>query len=71
MIESQHPSERLDTLSRSYFFDIRESKAGKKYLTIKESYSRQGQRHESVLTIWPEDKAGFQEKLIQLLAHLN
>ena len=63
-------TDRLETSSRSYFFDVRESKAGKKYLTIKESYSRQGQRHEAVVTLWPEDAEAFKGKLLQMLPHL-
>lgn len=67
----QNLADRLDTSSRSYFFDVRESKAGKKYLTIKESYSRQGQRHEAVISIWPEDAVAFRDKLAQMLTHLS
>lgn len=72
LIESpQLDSDRLDTQSRTYFFDLRESKNSKRYLTIKESYSRGGQRHEAVLTIWPEDADAFKAKLIQMLQHLS
>ncbi len=72
MTESpQTTSDRLGTSSRTYFFDTRQSKEGKTYLTIKESYSRQGQRHETVISLWPEDAEAFKTKLLQMLSHLS
>lgn len=64
-------SDKLDTSSRTYFFDVRESQRQKKYLTIKESYSRQGQRHEAIITIWPEDAGTFRDKLTTMLSQLS
>ncbi len=64
-------SDRLDTQSRTYFFDLREAKNAHRYLTIKESYSRSGQRHEATLSLWPEDADAFKDKLLQMLPHLS
>ena len=75
MTESPQPtsehSERLDTSSRTYFFDVRRSREGKPYLTLKETYSRKGERHEAVLSVWPEDAEAFKAKLLEMLTHLS
>jgi hypothetical protein len=65
-------SDSFKAKSRTYFFDIREAKSGKPYLTVTESrYDRgSGQRERSRLIFYPDDMPGFQNVFHEMVQNL-
>lgn len=61
-------SERLNTLSRTYFFDVRESSKGKPYLVVTESYKQKDQDTftRNSLLLFDDDLPKFVEKLNEI-----
>jgi hypothetical protein len=66
MKEAMH-SERLQCGSKTYFFDIRETKLGDKYLQITESrLLKEGGRRKSDVAIFKEHLEDFKRMLEQM-----
>lgn len=68
MKEAIH-SERLQCGSKTYFFDMRETKSGDKYLQITESrlLKEGGGRRKSDIAIFKEHLKDFKEMLEQMI----
>ncbi len=65
-------SERLNTLSRTYFFDVKESTKGKPYLVVTESYKQkdaEGFTRNSLL-LFDDDAPKFLELLTQVVGEM-
>ena len=52
-------SQSLKTKSQTYFFDVKASKNGSKYLNISQSWIKDGQGHRSTVTIFQSDLEEF------------
>lgn len=66
-------SERLNTLSRTYFFDLRESSKGKPYLVVTESYKQKDQDSftRNTMLLFEDDLPNFIEKLNLIVTEMN
>jgi len=52
-------NKRVDCGSRTYFFDVKETKEGKKYLTITETRLREGVRERYRIMVFEEGITEF------------
>lgn len=59
-------SQNLKTKSKMYFFDVKAAKNGNKYLTISESWIKDGQKHRSSVTIFAESLSEFSQAVSQM-----
>ena len=65
-------SERLNTLSRTYFFDVKESTKGNPYLVVTESYKQkdaEGFTRNSML-LFEDDAPKFLELLTKVVGEM-
>jgi len=56
-------NKRIDCGSRTYFFDVKEMKEGKKYLTITETRLREGVRERQRVMIFEEGITEFMQAI--------
>ena len=66
-------SERLNTLSRTYFFDVKESTKGNPYLVVTESYKQkdaEGFTRNSLL-LFEDDAPKFLELLTKVVGEMG
>lgn len=65
-------SERLNTLSRTYFFDVKESAKGKPYLVVTESYKQKDAEAftRNSLLLFDDDAPKFLELLTQVVGQM-
>jgi hypothetical protein len=58
--------------SRTYFFDLKRTKAGKKYLVITESRyrSEDEERERQRITVFPEDSRAFFKAVTEMVGKL-
>lgn len=54
-------SENLKTKSKTYFFDVKAAKNGNKYLSISESWIKNGQKFRSTLTVFQDSIKEFSQ----------
>ena len=54
-------SQSLKAKSKTYFFDVKEAKNGNKYLSITETWIKDGQRHRGNITVFGNDIKEFAE----------
>ena len=52
-------SQNLKTKGQTYFFDVRAAKNGNKYLSISQSWIKDGQGHRGTVTIFQSDLQEF------------
>ena len=66
-------SERLNTLSRTYFFDVKESAKGNPYLVVTESYKQKDQEGftRNSLLLFEEDLPQFIDVLNKVAAEIK
>ena len=57
-IPSLH-SKNFQTKGKTYYFNVREAKNGNQYLTITETYTKDGQQRYSSLNIFGNNLEGF------------
>ncbi len=62
----QSASKTVKASSRTYFFDVKETKEGKRYLLITESLVKSNQRVQ--ITIFPEDAQNFLAAVQQMIS---
>lgn len=72
-MERETDSRQIKAGSRTYFFDIKETKEGKLYLVITESrFKGEGkQRERSSMMVFPENAQEFLETVTEMIAKLN
>lgn len=65
-------SERLNTSSRTYFFDVKESTKGKPYLVVTESYKQKDAEEftRNRLLLFDDDAPKFLELLTQVVSEM-
>lgn len=56
-------NKRIDCGGRTYFFDVKETKEGKKYLTITETRLREGVRERHRVMIFEEGITEFMQAI--------
>jgi hypothetical protein len=59
-------SQNIKTKGQTYFFDIKAAKNGNKYLSICQSWLRDGQGHRSTLTVFKNDLDQFSQAVAEL-----
>ena len=59
-------SEQLKTKGKVYFFDVKAAKNGNKYLSISQSWIKDGQSHRSTLTVFKNDLGQFSQAVAEL-----
>jgi len=59
-------SQNIKTKGQTYFFDVRAAKNGNKYLSISQSWIRDGQGHRSTLTVFKNDLDQFSQTVAEL-----
>ena len=66
-------SERLNTSSRTYFFDLKESSKGKPYLVVTESYKQKDADNftRNSLILFEEDAPKFAELLGKVIEEMD
>lgn len=52
-------SQNLKTKGQTYFFDVKAAKNGNKYLTISQSWIKDGQGHRGSVTVFQNDLQEF------------
>lgn len=58
-------SQNLKTKGQTYFFDVKAAKNGNKYLSISQSWIRDGQGHRGTITVFQNDLQQFLEAMGQ------
>lgn len=58
-------SQNLKTKGQTYFFDVRAAKNGHKYLSISQSWIKDGQGHRGTITIFENDAQEFLKALAE------
>jgi hypothetical protein len=64
-------SEQLKTKGKTYFFDVRAAKNGNKYISITETWIKDGQNHRSNVTVFQNNLQEFSNALSQTLEHVK
>ena len=59
-------SQNLKTKGKTYFFDVKAAKNGNKYLSISESWIRDGQKHRSSITVFHDNLEQFSQAVEQM-----
>jgi len=59
-------SQNLKTKSKTYFFDVRAAKNGNKYLSISETWMKDGQKHRSTVTVFKDNLDEFSQVIGEL-----
>ena len=59
-------SEQLKTKGKIYFFDIKAAKNGNKYLSISETWIKDGQKHRSNITVFQDNMQEFTKAISQM-----
>jgi hypothetical protein len=72
-MERENDSRQIKAGSRTYFFDIKETKEGKPYLVITESRfkGKGGQRERNSIMVFPEDASEFGEVIAEMIGKLS
>lgn len=58
-------SQNLKTKGQTYFFDVKQAKNGNKYLSISQSWIKDGQGHRGNITVFQSDAAEFLKALAE------
>jgi hypothetical protein len=64
-------SEQLKTKGKTYFFDVRAAKNGNKYISITETWIKDGQNHRGNVTVFQNNLQEFSNALSQTLEHVK
>lgn len=59
-------SQNIKAKGQTYFFDVKAAKNGNKYLSISQSWIRDGQGHRSTLTVFKNDLEQFSQAVAEL-----
>ena len=59
-------SQILKTKGQNYFFDVKAAKNGNKYLSISQSWIKDGQGHRGTLTVFKSDIQEFLKALAEV-----
>jgi hypothetical protein len=54
-------SQNIKTKGKTYFFDVRAAKNGGKYLSISETWMKDGQKHRSTITVFKDNVDEFSQ----------
>jgi Protein of unknown function (DUF3276) len=68
MPELQQPIHSLNvkTKGKTYFFDLKVTKNGGKYMSISESWMKEGQKHRSTITVFPDNFQAFAQTFSEM-----
>ena len=58
-------SQNLKTKGQTYFFDVKAAKNGNKYLSISQSWIRDGQGHRGTVTVFQSDMEAFLQAMAE------
>jgi len=59
-------SQNLKTKGQTYFFDVKAAKNGNKYLTISQSWIKDGQGHRGSVTVFQSDMKEFLQAVAEV-----
>jgi len=59
-------SQNLKTKGQTYFFDVKAAKNGNKYLSISQSWMKDGQGHRSTVTVFKDNLDQFSQAVMEL-----
>jgi hypothetical protein len=59
-------SQNLKTKGQNYFFDVKAAKNGNKYLSISQSWIKDGQGHRGTVTIFQNDMQEFLQAMAEV-----
>jgi Protein of unknown function (DUF3276) len=59
-------SQNLKTKGKTYFFDVRAAKNGGKYISISETWTKDGQKHRSTVTVFKDNLDEFSQVIGEL-----
>jgi len=58
-------SQNLKTKGQTYFFDVKAAKNGNKYLSISQSWIKDGQGHRGTVTVFQSDMEAFLQAMAE------
>ena len=62
-------TQNLKASGKTYFFDVKAAKNGNKYLSVSESWIKDGQKHRGNITIFPEQLQDFTDAILAAAEH--
>jgi Protein of unknown function (DUF3276) len=60
-------SQNLKTKGQMYFFDVKQAKNGNRYLSISQSWIKDGQGHRGTVTVFQSDLQEFSKTMAEAL----